>query len=223
MVCIAYEYYWAAGVFLVLKSVLDAADGELARLKKTPSYTGRFLDSIADILINFFLILLIVRLSDTSIFIGLLAFLCMQLQGTLYNYYYSILRSQFNGDTTSRVFEDEVPTAFPGEKQQTVRVMYYLFRALYGGFDQFIYRLDPSATKDTAIPGWLMTPLSIFGLGFQLLLMSILLIAGFKSHIAIILIALTALLPLFILIRKWASKTRSPTVSGEAGQAIKKK
>ena len=30
-------YYWIAGFFLILKSVLDAADGELARLKQKPS------------------------------------------------------------------------------------------------------------------------------------------------------------------------------------------
>jgi len=45
-------YYWAA-FFIVLKSGIDAADGELARLKKTPSYSGRYLDSIFDILLNF--------------------------------------------------------------------------------------------------------------------------------------------------------------------------
>jgi phosphatidylglycerophosphate synthase len=46
--CMVFGYYWAAAFFLLFKSVLDAADGELARVKETPSYTGRFLDSIAD-------------------------------------------------------------------------------------------------------------------------------------------------------------------------------
>lgn len=32
-------YFWVAASFLIVKSILDAADGELARLKKTPSYT----------------------------------------------------------------------------------------------------------------------------------------------------------------------------------------
>ncbi len=40
--CIVESYYWAAAFFLLLKSILDAADGELARVKKTPSYTGSF-------------------------------------------------------------------------------------------------------------------------------------------------------------------------------------
>ena len=46
------DYYWLAAIFLIIKSILDAADGELARIRKTPSYTGRYLDSVADILLN---------------------------------------------------------------------------------------------------------------------------------------------------------------------------
>ena len=50
--CIVEGYYWSAAFFLILKSILDAADGELARVKQQPSYTGRFLDSVADIILN---------------------------------------------------------------------------------------------------------------------------------------------------------------------------
>ena len=46
--------YYLAGLFIILKSIIDAADGELARLKKTPSYTGRYLDSVFDIILKFF-------------------------------------------------------------------------------------------------------------------------------------------------------------------------
>ena len=45
-------YYWMASFFLILKSILDAADGELARVKEKPSYTGRYLDSVADIILK---------------------------------------------------------------------------------------------------------------------------------------------------------------------------
>lgn len=40
--CILKNDYILAAFFLILKSILDAADGELARIKNTPSYTGRF-------------------------------------------------------------------------------------------------------------------------------------------------------------------------------------
>jgi len=48
-----YGHYLLAAFFIILKSVLDAADGELSRLKNTPSYVGRYYDSIADFLLNF--------------------------------------------------------------------------------------------------------------------------------------------------------------------------
>ena len=51
--CMLNGYYKTAAFFIILKSILDAADGELSRLKNTPSYTGRYYDSIADFLLNF--------------------------------------------------------------------------------------------------------------------------------------------------------------------------
>jgi phosphatidylglycerophosphate synthase len=198
-----FGWYSAAGIFLVLKSILDAADGELARIKDTPSYTGRFLDSISDIILNLLIFSVIVWISDTHPILGFLAFLCMQIQGTLYNYYYTILRSQLEGDVTSRIFENEIPTAFPGEKQIHVTFMYKLYRVLYGSFDKLIYTLDFSAAKGKVLPNWFMTALSIFGLGFQLLLISVLLIAGLKAYVAPIIIGLTVFVPVFVCVRKY--------------------
>ena len=34
--CILEGHYWLAAFFLIFKSILDAADGELARVKKNP-------------------------------------------------------------------------------------------------------------------------------------------------------------------------------------------
>ena len=77
-----------AGICLVLKSILDAADGELARVKATPSYTGRYLDSIFDIILNFLFLACIWHITDSSVLVAIGAFIGIQLQGTLYNYYY---------------------------------------------------------------------------------------------------------------------------------------
>ncbi len=48
--CILTNHLILASFFIILKSIIDAADGELARLKKTPSYSGRYLDSVFDII-----------------------------------------------------------------------------------------------------------------------------------------------------------------------------
>ena len=88
--CIIFQHYLLALILLITKSTLDAADGELSRVKNTPSYTGRYFDSIADILLNFILLLCIWHVTEVSFWVMLIAFVGIQLQGTLYNYYYVI-------------------------------------------------------------------------------------------------------------------------------------
>ena len=200
--CITKEYYWTAAFFLIFKSILDAADGELARIKKTPSYTGRFLDSVSDIILNLIIFMTLWIETEVSLFMTLLAFFGIQLQGTLYNYYYVILRNRFDGDTTSRVFEDKTPIALPGEKQKNVTILFFLYKLLYGVFDKIIYALDKNASKGEPFPNWLMTLISTFGLGFQLLLISLMLIAGFKPFIIPFFIGYSVLIFVFIGIRK---------------------
>ena len=60
-------YLITSAFFIILKSVLDAADGELSRLKKKPSYVGRYYDSIADLILNFCFLLTFWYITDISI------------------------------------------------------------------------------------------------------------------------------------------------------------
>lgn len=205
--CIFEEYYWAAAFFLILKSILDAADGELSRQKNKPSYVGRYLDSIFDIILNFLLFFSIGYLSNTPLWLTFVAFNCVQLQGTLYNYYYVILRNiTVGGDNTSKVFEQKAPTAFAGEKQQTVNVMFMIFNVLYGFFDRFIQMLDANAHRSKVYPNWFMSFVSVYGLGFQLLLLSVLLVFGYLHFILPFFVGYTSLLPVLITIRKSLSE-----------------
>jgi phosphatidylglycerophosphate synthase len=201
--CIFQGYYWVAAFFLILKSILDAADGELARVKQTPSYTGRYLDSVADIILNGLFFISIGYITDASIWICLVAFFGLQLQGTLYNYYYVILRNKFDGDTTSRVFENETPVALKGETQKHVNILFALYKLFYGVFDKTIYALDSNADKGEILPNWLMTGVSTFGLGFQLLIIAIMLVLGLKAFILPFFLVYTVMIFVFIGIRKY--------------------
>jgi len=200
--CIVKGYYFLAAFFLILKSILDAADGELARVKNTPSYTGRYLDSISDILLNAAIIYTIGVITTTSLHWSILAFLCIQLQGTLYNYYYVILRNKLDGDTTSRIIEIGVPKALPGEQQRTVTLLYKTYRILYGAFDAIIYKIDPKADQGSITPNWLMTIVSTFGLGFQLLLIALFLITGLANYIIHFFIGYSIMIPILIILRR---------------------
>mgnify|MGYP006202819311 FL=1 len=201
--CILNQYYLAASFFIILKSGIDAADGELARLKKMPSYTGRYLDSIFDIILNFFFLATIGYVTSASIFLLLGAFVSIQLQGTLYNYYYVILRNKsVGGDTTSKVFEYKTPTALPGESQKAVNILFGIYTIVYGIFDKIIHFLDREAYKVKTFPNWFMTLLSLYGLGFQLLIIAVMLPFGWIEFVLPFFIGYSVLIMVLIGIRK---------------------
>jgi hypothetical protein len=201
--CISNNHYKMAAFFIVLKSGIDAADGELARLKNRPSYTGRYLDSVFDIILNFLFLITICFVSQTSFWLTIIAFLCIQLQGTLYNYYYVILRNKsVGGDTTSKVFEYKTPRALPGESQKSVDILFHIYTIVYGGFDKIIHALDNDAYKVKTFPNWFMTLVSLYGLGFQLLIIAVLLPLGQIEWIIPFFIGYSILIFILIGIRK---------------------
>jgi phosphatidylserine synthase len=201
--CILNQYFLAAAFFIVLKSGIDAADGELARLKNTPSYVGRYLDSVFDIILNFLFLMAICYVSKTTIWLALLAFIGIQLQGTLYNYYYVILRNKsVGGDATSKIFEYKTPRALPGETQQAVNILFGIYTIVYGFFDKIIHFLDAEAYKVKTFPNWFMTLLSLYGLGFQLLIIAFMLPFGWIELIAPFFIIYSLLIFVMIGIRK---------------------
>ena len=197
------NHYFLAGFFIILKSIIDAADGELARIKNTPSYTGRYLDSVFDIILNFLFFMTICYVSKTSFWLTLIAFFCIQLQGTLYNYYYVILRNKsVGGDSTSKIFEYKSPRALPGESQKSVDILFGIYTIVYGVFDKIIHTLDSDAYKVKTFPNWFMTLLSIYGLGFQLLIIAIMLPMNWIEYIIPFFIDYTLLIFVLIGIRK---------------------
>jgi len=200
--CMLNGYYLLAMSFLLLKSILDAADGELARIKNKPSYTGRYLDSIFDALLNLAFLGTICHITSGSVFLTLLAFISMQLQGTVFNFYYVILRHKLSGDQTSQIFEKETPKALSGENQQTVNLLFQVYLIFYGLFDRIIYFLEKEAVHNSFFPKWFMTITSLYGLGFQLLLIGLFLISGLKELIIPFFICYSLLILPLIGIRK---------------------
>lgn len=201
--CILNNHYYLACFFIILKSTIDAADGELARVKNTPSYIGRYLDSLFDIVLNFLLLTAICSVSTSSFTATLLAFFCIQLQGTVYNYYYVILRNKsVSGDKTSKIFENKIPKALGKESQKWVTILFKTYIVFYGRFDKIMYKLDHEAAKLKTLPNWFMTLISIYGLGFQLLLISIMLVFNWIEYIIPFFIMYSLFIPIIIGIRK---------------------
>lgn len=206
--CILNNHYYWAGFFIILKSIIDAADGELARTRNTPSYTGRYLDSVLDIILNFMILMTICYVSKTTFWTTLISFFCIQLQGTLYNYYYVILRNKsVGGDSTSKIFENKSPKALAGESQKSVNILFYIYTIVYGIFDKIIHTLDNSAYKAKSFPNWFMTFVSIYGLGFQLLIIVFMLGTNLIEYIVPFFIMYSFFIFVLIGIRKTYFKT----------------
>ncbi len=199
-------YYITASFFIILKSILDAADGELSRLKQTPSYVGRYYDSIADFILNLSFLLTFWYITEISIVYMFIAFFAIQLQGTVYNYYYVILRNSVQGDSTSRIFEAGAPKALKGESQKMVNIFYKIYDVLYISFDKIMYYMDKEAKDSKPFPKWFMTILSMYGLGFQLLIMAFMLSFDLKSYVIPFFIVYSVFLILFVGIRKFILK-----------------
>jgi phosphatidylglycerophosphate synthase len=205
--CIIKQHFYLASIFIILKSVIDAADGELARIKKTPSYSGRYLDSIFDICLNLIFFASIYYVSSSSGYYAVLAFIAIQLQGTLYNYYYVILRNKsINGDSTSKIFEYKTPKALFGESQKTVNILFRIYFIVYGVFDKIIHFLDQDAYKVKTFPNWFMTFVSMYGLGFQLLIISMMLTFNLIEYIIPFFIVYSVFIFILIGIRKFRFK-----------------
>ena len=141
--------------------------------------------------------------SKTSFWLTVLAFIGIQLQGTLYNYYYVILRNKsVGGDTTSKIFEYKSPRALPGETQKSVDILFRIYTIVYGTFDKITHLLDKEAYKVKTFPNWFMTLVSIYGLGFQLLIIAIMLPSGLIDYIIPFFMLFTVLIFVLIGIRK---------------------
>jgi len=181
--CILKQQFALAALFLLVKNILDAADGEMARQKSHPSYTGRYLDSIFDFIINLGICCALYTITNASLPIILLAFLGLQFQCAICNYYYVIQRNRVNGETTSRILEFKQPVAFPYEKQSVVNTLHTLFMTLYGPLDFLVLQLDKKAVRIKEFPKWFLSLSSSLMLGFQLAMMAVFLLLNMADWI----------------------------------------
>ena len=97
----------------------------------------------------------------------------------------------------------KTPRALPGETQQAVNILFGIYTIVYGFFDKIIHFLDAEAYKVKTFPNWFMTLLSLYGLGFQLLIIAFMLPFGWIELIAPFFIIYSLLIFVMIGIRKY--------------------
>jgi phosphatidylglycerophosphate synthase len=176
------QLVWGA-IFLMTKNILDAVDGEIARITNHPSLIGRYLDSIFDFVINFLIFITVLTVESNSGTVFIWAFLGIEFQCSIYNYYYVIVRRRLNNAETSRIIEYQKPTAYPYESQKTVTILHTVFLCFYVIFDVLVLLLDKQALFVNNFPKWFMSLISLLGLGFQLLVICLFLCLGLTEMI----------------------------------------
>ncbi len=172
LICIE-KYPFIASVLILLKSALDASDGEIARRRNEPSMVGRYLDSIFDLVVNVALFFSIAFVYSETWLLVIFSLISYQLQGSIFNYYYLIKRYQVNGDKTSRIFEKEEPKPFKRDNVFLLKILHKIYLFSYAWQDYLVHKLDRNAINTKELPNWFLTFVSIFGLGFQLLIIAV--------------------------------------------------
>jgi phosphatidylglycerophosphate synthase len=144
-----------AGVLLTSKDLLDSADGQLARAKQMYSRTGRFLDSIGDLLVNFLVFTalttaLIVQGGNAWIlFLGAFGFLGITLRVS-YHVFYHTSYLHLHGRYALNRLTEEIRAEDYAVDRLTFR-LHTIFLWLYGWQDQLMERLDRWCKRGTAL------------------------------------------------------------------------
>lgn len=168
-----------AGLLLLIKSALDAADGSLARARNRPSRVGRFLDSVCDfgVMTAVFggLALGVWARTEQAAYFGLAgaALICATLQGSVFSYYYIRYRAETGGDQTSHVNE-AASEGYPWDDPVRLRWLHRLYQSIYGWQDTLMDRIDRRLVPTRApVPPTFLTATTVLGLGSQLFVIAV--------------------------------------------------
>ena len=171
---------WLAALLIVLKSVLDAVDGQLARLRKRPSYAGRYLDAVADFFVNLAVFLAIAHYSGMPFILAITSLVLATLQGTTAHYYEIVARHTYGGDKTSRIDESKKPKPYPWDNPLLLRIVYSLYIWIYGWQEHLMRKIDSRVTQEY-LSRTFLSAMSLLGLGWQLLMIAMFLLIGKAS------------------------------------------
>ena len=135
-----------AGTCILLKDILDSADGQLARAKNTTSRAGRFLDSIGDFTVNLLVFaaigcVLTMREANAGYLVfAFLGFLGTTLRVSYHVFYQTSFLHLEELYGTNRITEEIRPEDLTGDR--ATLVLQRTFQLLYGWQDRLMMRID---------------------------------------------------------------------------------
>ena len=163
-----FKGYPVVGCFLlIVKGVIDAVDGELARLRERPSHVGRYWDTVADTIGLIAVMWAFGRLFGWEPLLTFALILATLLQYSLFNHYSILMRNLGSGDITSRIDETVKPIAYSWEKQSTVNLFHRIYLVFFSWQDSIISWLSGKGSKNLVFE---LTVSSSLGFGMQSLI-----------------------------------------------------
>ena len=183
---------------LIVKGVIDAVDGELARIRERPSHVGRYWDTVADTIG-----LIVIMWAFGSLFAWKTSLTCALILATLFQYslfnHYSILmRALSSGDATSRIDERIRPVAHPWEKQRNVNILHFIYLCFFNWQDRIISALSGKGSKSLVFE---LTVSSALGFGMQSLLIFGLALTQYLEYLPHLVLGVNMFLMASVLLR----------------------
>ena len=185
---------------LILKGIIDAVDGELARIRERPSHVGRYWDTIADTIGLVAVMSAFASVLDWSPLLLCGMVLATLFQYSLFNRYSVLMRMKGTGDFTSRVDERERPVAHPWEQQATVNALHTVYIVLFSWQDSLIARCSGKGSSTLRFE---LTVSSFLGFGMQSLIIFGLALSGGVHHLPALVLGLNNGLMVLVLVRSW--------------------
>ena len=152
---------------LIVKGVIDAVDGELARTRERPSHVGRYWDTVVDTIGLIAVMWAFGSLFNWDILFTFGMILAILFQYSLFNHYSILMKALGSGDATSRIDERIRPVAHPWEKQRNVNILHFIYLCFFNWQDRIISGLSGKGSKSLVFE---LTVSSALGFGMQSLL-----------------------------------------------------
>ena len=191
-------YSVLACFLLIVKGVIDAVDGELARIRERPSHVGRYWDTVADTVGLITVMGAFGTVFSWTLWFTSLMILATLFQYSLFNHYSVSMRALGSGDATSRIDERVRPVAHPWEQQRNVNIFHSVYLLFFSWQDRMISWVAGKGSKGL---GFELTVSSFLGFGMQSLLIFALAVTQNLDDLPVLVLGVNSILMTLVLLR----------------------
>lgn len=215
----------AAGLCLLMKDVLDSADGQLARAQDLYSRTGRFLDSIGDFVVNLLVFgaigyVLSQSFGPSAVLLALACFWGTTLRVSYHVFYHASYLHLHRAYETNRIIEEVREEDRRGNA--ITLTLQRIFQGIYGWQDRLMVCIDGWCRRDKTLSDadWFANKIGLrlsglIGLGSELFLLTLCsLINQLALYLYFNLIVMNGIALASIWYRKKNLGKRNPAIAG---------